>query len=184
MKPQLTNLVVRSFIWLGGLAWWVYLRKPTASGLLDVRPGLGTVVGILLMVVGLAVYLWAACTLASSVPSAIAPPAFLLMRGPYRYVRNLLYLGAVAVFVGVSTVYAPWQARDLFAVGLVAILIHLFVVRREEPLTRQRLGAAYDEYCARVPRWIPKFSQVRPSSLAQSCGDRQTRGADGGEQAP
>lgn len=161
MTHQRTNLVLRSFVWLGALGWWVYLRKPTGSGLSDVHPGPGIFAGVVLIAVGSALYIWAARTLASGVPSTAAPPAVLLMRGPYRYVRNPLYLAAAGVFVGVSTLYAPWRARDLFGAGLVAMLIHVLVVRREEPATRRRLGSAYDEYCARVPRWVPTYSPAR-----------------------
>ena len=68
------------------------------------------------------------------------------------------YLAVAAIFVGVSTLYAPWGVRDLLGAGLVAILIHVFVVRREEPATRRRLGSVYDAYYTRVPRWLPRFS--------------------------
>jgi protein-S-isoprenylcysteine O-methyltransferase Ste14 len=43
---------------------------------------------------------------------------------------------------------------------LAALLAHVQVTRIEEPLLRKRYGQAYDEYCARVPRWIPRW---RPS---------------------
>jgi protein-S-isoprenylcysteine O-methyltransferase Ste14 len=158
MNPHRMNLVLRTLVWLGGLAWWVYLRKPAGPSLLELHPGFATGAGIALTIVGVTLYLWAAGTLASGVPSAMAPPAELLMRGPYRYVRNPLYLAVAAIFLGVSTLYAPWRTRDLLRVGIVAILLHVFVLRREEPATRRRLGPVYDEYCARVPRWIPRFS--------------------------
>ena len=158
MNHQRMNVVLRTLVWLGALAWWVYLRKSAGWSRLEIRPVFATGTGFVLTVVGAALYMWAAGTLASGVPSAVAPPAELLMRGPYRYVRNPLYLAVAAIFVGMSTLYAPWRARDLIGAGLVAILIHVFVVRREEPATRHRLGAAYDDYCARVPRWLPRFS--------------------------
>jgi protein-S-isoprenylcysteine O-methyltransferase Ste14 len=161
VSHQRTNIVLRSLVWLGALSWWVYLRKPAGSTPLDVRRGLSALAGVVLIGAGAALYAWAARTLASSVPSAVAPPAVLLMRGPYRYVRNPLYLAVAAVFVGVSTLYAPWGARDVLGAGLLAMLIHVFVAYREEPATRRRVGPAYDQYRARVPRWVPRYSRAR-----------------------
>ena len=30
----------------------------------------------------------------------------------------------------------------------------------EEPILRNQFGAAYEEYCKRVPRWIPKLRRL------------------------
>jgi len=158
-----TNLTLRSLIWLGALSWWVYLRKPVGWIFPSNRPGLSLVVGVVLTAAGSVVYVWAARMLASGTRTALAPPSELLVRGPYRYVRNPLYLGAAAVFVGVSTLLAPWRGRDLLAAGVVALLAHIWVVRKEELRTRQRLGSPYDEYCARLPRWIPRLTRVQPN---------------------
>ncbi len=40
---------------------------------------------------------------------------------------------------------------------VTAALAQFQVVRIEEPLLRERFGQAYDDYCARVPRWIPRL---------------------------
>ena len=97
MNQQRTNLTLRTLAWLGFLSWWVYLRKPAGSSLLGLGPGVSPVAGIVLAAAGVALYVWAARTLASAVPSAIDAPAVLLKRGPYRHVRNPLYLAAGAV---------------------------------------------------------------------------------------
>ena len=158
MNHQRTNFILRTLVWLGFLSWCVYVRKPAGSSLVPSRLGVGVVVGVVLALAGLALYVWAARTLASEVPSTLAAPAMLLRRGPYRYVRNPLYLAVGALLVGAITLYAPWGPRDLIAVGVIATFIHIFVVRREEPATRRRLGSTYDEYCADVPRWIPRLT--------------------------
>jgi protein-S-isoprenylcysteine O-methyltransferase Ste14 len=36
------------------------------------------------------------------------------------------------------------------------VLAHAFVLLVEEPGLRRRFGEAYEQYCARVPRWIPR----------------------------
>ncbi len=156
MAAPLANLVLRSAVWLGALVWWVSLRKPANMSWAGIPFGVVTVLGLVIMGAGMAIFIWTARTLAGAVPNAIDAPAVLLLRGPFRFVRNPLYLAAAAVFVGVTTVYRLWQPRDAFVVSAIALLIHLFVVYREEPVTRRRFGPAYDAYRAHVPRWIPR----------------------------
>lgn len=88
----------------------------------------------------------------------------LLRRGPYAYVRNPLYLSIAAILAGVSTLYGAWDDSDLLRAAIVVLCVHFAVVRLEEPATRKRLGAEYDEYCLLVPRWIPRWQRSSPDS--------------------
>ena len=114
------------------------------------------VLGAAVALVGIAGFIWSATALAGGVPSAVDAPSRLLTRGPFAYVRNPLYLSAGALAVGLTTMYGLWQREDAFVVPIVGVLVHLFVVYREEPRTRERLGPVYDTYLATVPRWIPR----------------------------
>ena len=156
----MANLILRSIVWLGAVAWWLALRKPAQRGWTDVATGMAPMFGLLLVGLGAALFAWTARTLASGVPNVIDAPAVLLTRGPFRFVRNPLYLAAAALFIGATTVYGFWEPRDAFVVVILALVIHLFVVYREEPATRRRLGPAYDAYRARVPRWLPRWSSA------------------------
>lgn len=104
----------------------------------------------------------------------IEPPTVLVAAGLYRYVRNPMYLLYVAIAVGEAIAYrSGWL---LGYAGLLFGIAHLYVVRREEPLLRERFGAAYDDYVARVPRWLPRRSfplEVR-SSAATTRNSRGT----------
>lgn len=71
--------------------------------------------------------------------------------GPYAAVRNPLYVGNIVLFTGLGVMAWPWA---LLAAPLLALHYH-FIVRWEEANLRQKLGAAYVEYCSRVPRWLP-----------------------------
>ena len=111
-------------------------------------------------VAGTAVMLW--CAWAFTVrghgtPSPTDPPRELVVSGLYRYVRNPIYLGVLAVFVG----YVLWHPSRaiLLCPVLVAVSSHLFVIFYEEPHLRKTFGAAYKEYCQSVPRWIPRFKR-------------------------
>jgi len=158
MRAPLANFILRSAVWLGAIVWWLSLRRLPSTRWSDIPLGARTILGLAMTVAGIVVFCWAGRALAGAVPNAIDAPAVLLRRGPFRFVRNPLYLAAAAMFVGTTTIYRLWEPRDLFVIGAVAVLIHLFVVYREEPATRRRLGPAYDAYCKQVPRWIPRLS--------------------------
>jgi len=55
-------------------------------------------------------------------------------------------------FDGRSRIVVGWL---LVSAGILLIVFHLTVVLYEEPTLRRTFGAGYEQYCARVPRWIP-----------------------------
>ncbi|MGH9702496.1 MAG: methyltransferase family protein [Candidatus Acidiferrales bacterium] len=83
-----------------------------------------------------------------------APRQFVIV-GPYRYVRNPMYVGAFAVILGIS-VYLRSISILLLSVAfcvVAGIFVHLY----EEPHLQEAFGATYDRYCQSVPRWIPRI---------------------------
>lgn len=87
-------------------------------------------------------------------PAPFDPPRRLVVRGPYRFVRNPMYVGAVLALVGGALFY-----RSAAMVGYAALFLlgtHLMVVGYEEPTLRRKFGAEYEAYCRRVGRWWPK----------------------------
>jgi protein-S-isoprenylcysteine O-methyltransferase Ste14 len=84
-------------------------------------------------------------------PLPLDPPRTLVVAGPYRYVRNPMYVGALLALLG----YAAWfqSAWLLGYAGAVALAFHAFVVLYEEPHLGRVFGEAYRRYCEAVPRW-------------------------------
>lgn len=76
----------------------------------------------------------------------------LLDSGPFRASRNPLYLGLLALHVGVALVASSVSA--LATAPLAAVLLEWGAIRPEEDYLRRRLGPDYDAYAARVRRWI------------------------------
>jgi protein-S-isoprenylcysteine O-methyltransferase Ste14 len=83
------------------------------------------------------------------------PPRQLVVRGPYRYVRNPMYAAVTAIVlgevlltrsVGLFTYWAIWFA-----------CVNLFVIGYEEPTLRRQFGASYERYTRTVGRWIPRW---------------------------
>ena len=93
-------------------------------------------------------------------PAIFDPPKRFVPVGPYRWVRNPMYTGGVAMLLGLGC-YLTSVGMILFA-GVALLLIHTFVLLAEEPGLRKRFGQEYEDYCRAVPRWIPRFSGQRP----------------------
>lgn len=88
----------------------------------------------------------------------------LVSTGPFAFVRNPLYLGNIALWVGFAvSAHLVWLV-PIFIVVL-ALEYHA-IVRWEEELLGSRRPDEYRAYAARVPRWIPSFA-ISPSSSAR-----------------
>lgn len=90
-------------------------------------------------------------------PAPVAPPQRLVVVGFYRYVRNPMYLGFAAGWIGLWIVFGHTDLALIAAVAAVALGIHLFVLFYEEPTLRGKFGADYDEYHRNVRRWWPRM---------------------------
>ena len=81
-------------------------------------------------------------------------PRQLVVSGPYRYVRNPMYVGVMLVLLGETVWFgALWVA--LYAICL-CIAFHAFILLHEEPHLRRTFGASFEAYRHAVPRWIPR----------------------------
>jgi protein-S-isoprenylcysteine O-methyltransferase Ste14 len=87
-------------------------------------------------------------------PAPFDPPRRLVVRGPYRFVRNPMYIGAGAALLGAALYYESLPLLGYVAVFLLAT--YLFVRVYEEPVLRRTFGDEYEEYCRRVGRWWPR----------------------------
>lgn len=85
-------------------------------------------------------------------PGISVPPDRIVEVGPYRFVRNPMYLGHLIFFLGMALTLGSWIAAAVF-------VFHAFWfdrrVREDEARLAQRFGPAYADYCRRVKRWVP-----------------------------
>jgi protein-S-isoprenylcysteine O-methyltransferase Ste14 len=89
-------------------------------------------------------------------PAPVAPPQHLVVVGFYRYVRNPMYLGFAAGWIGLWIVFGRANPALIASVAAVALGVHLFVLFYEEPALRHKFGTDYEEYCHHVRRWWPR----------------------------
>ena len=115
-------------------------------------------VGLVPLLLGLALSAWCVTLFATKGRGTPAPwdaPRRFVALGPYRLVRNPMYLGMGSVLLGEAILFASWPlALYLFALLLVW---HAFVVLWEEPSLERTFGDDYRSYRAIVPRWLPRL---------------------------
>ena len=115
--------------------------------------------GVVLVLAGLAPLIESFARFATvglGTPAPIAPTRHLVVTGFYRYVRNPMYVGVLAIILGNALILgnvAVFAYAALIAFGFAA-----FVMGYEEPALRRQFGADYAEFCRNVPRWIPRLT--------------------------
>ena len=88
----------------------------------------------------------------------------LVAAGPYRYVRNPLYLGSWLLAIGYLNPDAAQRSRVLSPAFSVFVL---FLISAEERFLTAQLGEVYQQYCRRVPRLLPRIGAGDATSSAQ-----------------
>ncbi len=156
------NLAIRNILFtiivpgVGGvlIPWWILTRggaAPTASAWY----------AAILIVLGAALYflcLWLFASVGRGTPNPLDAPRRFVAVGPYRWVRNPIYIAALLVVIGEAWLFLSLPL--LVYAAAMAIFCHLFVIGYEEPTLRRRFGETYEEYLRTVPRWIPRPPQA------------------------
>src|SRR5215472_17211738 len=107
--------------------------------------------------VGTALYAWCIWNFAAvgrGTPGLWDAPLRVVATGPYRWVRNPIYLAALLVVLGEAWLFM--SPRLLVYAAAMAVFCHLFVTGYEERRLARRFGDSYLEYRRTVPRWIPR----------------------------
>jgi len=136
------------------------LVTDTSLGAIDI---LGmSLVGLLPLVLGAALYLRCAYDFAWSgrgTPAPIDPPAELVISGPYRYSRNPMYIGVLAMLAGEALLYLDLRLLSFLVV--MAVIFNVFILGYEERALGRQFGDGYARYCEAVPRWVPRWSGLK-----------------------
>jgi len=155
----LARTVTYAALFIGLLLVYVPARVLSWSGI--VRPKAieaPQIAGMLIGFVGAAIALWCVFTFAfvgRGTPAPFDPPRQLVIRGPYRFVRNPMYIGAGLALGGAALFYR--SPALLLYTGVFVLMCYLFVVFYEEPALRRTFGQEYEAYCRRIRRWWPSL---------------------------
>jgi protein-S-isoprenylcysteine O-methyltransferase Ste14 len=155
-RPRTVDLAVRNAAFtlvvpgLGGfwLPWWLASRPghPAPPVTWAAAP---------VIAAGLALYVWCVWNFAAvgrGTPGPWDAPTRFVAAGPYRWVRNPIYVAALLVVLGQA-----WLLGSLAVLayaGAMAVCFHLFVIGYEERALGRRFGPAYLEYRHTVRRWV------------------------------
>jgi protein-S-isoprenylcysteine O-methyltransferase Ste14 len=82
------------------------------------------------------------------------PTKRLVVRGPYRYVRNPMISGVLFVLLGEAVLFGSLPLLIWFGLVLAVNAVYLPLV--EERGLARRFGQEYETYRANVPRWLPR----------------------------
>jgi protein-S-isoprenylcysteine O-methyltransferase Ste14 len=122
-------------------------------------------VGLFLLAVGLTLFVTSLRRFAGEGEGTLAPwdpPRRLVISGPYRYVRNPMISGVLFVLFAEALMLL---SRPHLAWALAFLVINaIYIPLLEEPMLRERFGAAYDEYCTHVPRLFPRLRPIKGES--------------------
>src|SRR4051812_30920875 len=110
---------------------------------------------------------------ADGTPAPPMPTGHLVVVGPYRYVRNPMYLAVLAIIVGQALLFGSWGA--LLYAGVVLLAVVLFVLGYEQPTLEDEYGEEYREFRRNVRAWIPR---MRPWNQASGPDARRARSGD------
>jgi len=154
---------VRAVIYASGFIaffWWLAINiqrldQSIGGGL----PSWTDIPGIILMIAG--AILGLAClgvfvVRGRGTAAPFDPPRQFVAIGPYKLVRNPMYVGGLGVLLGFG-LYLHSLSVLGFSV-MVGFVVHLFVLYYEEPNLERRFGASYRHYKEAVNRWIPRWN--------------------------
>ena len=166
-------LVLRHLIAIAVLPFTMAVLIPiTLARRNGVVPGVGSTLtqqalqalGLGILCVGLTLFIASLRRFATEGRGTLAPwdpPQRLVVRGPYRYVRNPMISGVILVLLGEGLVLLSRSQLTwaLIFFGINAVYIPLL----EEPDLLHRFGDDYREYCRHVPRLLPRWRPWVPN---------------------
>lgn len=118
--------------------------------------------GVFVMFFGAFLLMWCVRDFYVSGKGTLAPwdpPKNLVIIGLYRYIRNPMYVGVLALVAGWALLFK--SPLLLFYEIILAIGFHIWVLKYEEPKLESLFGNDWREYRAAVRRWIPRLRPWR-----------------------
>lgn len=142
---------------------WIARSRGTAVSLPASLPGwLVAAGGALLLVAGGALFLGCVVRFGRDGRGTLAPwdpPRKLVVSGPYAHVRHPMISGVILILLAEAMLLR--SLPQLQWAGLFFLINAIYIPLLEEPLLRARFGEEYEEYCAHVPRLVPRLRPYR-----------------------
>jgi protein-S-isoprenylcysteine O-methyltransferase Ste14 len=157
--PATMTLLIPALIVLPVGVRWPHLGAGLTVGLVTV--------GCVLIAAGLGLLIWTVVLFdrvgkgTLGLGPVMGEPVHLVVRGPYRHVRNPMITGVLCILLGEAAVTASGALLLWFAIFLAFQVT--VIPFWEEPHLVRRYGEEYVDYRRNVPRWIPRLSAWDPN---------------------
>ncbi|MBI5727936.1 MAG: isoprenylcysteine carboxylmethyltransferase family protein [Ignavibacteriales bacterium] len=125
--------------------------------------------GLLMVILGELIRLWGVSWAGSETRTTNdgVGSSYLVVSGPFSYVRNPLYLGNILIYVGVGFMSNAAFPYLQIAALLFFVWQYNVIVGAEEKFLKGKYGKDYDEFCANVPRFFPRFTPFVKGDVQQ-----------------
>src|SRR5229473_2029942 len=107
--------------------------RPATTGLLQILAMLVIVAGAALAIASILTFAF----IGKGTPAPFDPPRRLVVTGPYRWVRNPMYIGMGIALIGEAIVFPHLTRTILVMTALLWLAVSLFIVAYEEPVLRR-----------------------------------------------
>ncbi|HKF51123.1 MAG TPA: isoprenylcysteine carboxylmethyltransferase family protein [Candidatus Acidoferrales bacterium] len=124
-------------------------------------------VGFIVMLAGAALAISCIATFVvrgRGTPAIFDPPRQFVAAGPYRYVRNPMYVGGFALLLGLA--FSLRSISILLMTIVVVPIVHLLVVLYEEPTLKRKFDGPYENYLSTVARWLPRVPRTNSGAAS------------------
>lgn len=124
--------------------------------------------GLLIAVCGELIRLWGVSWAGSETrTTSKVGGTFLVINGPYAYVRNPLYVGNILIYFGLGIMsFALFPYLQIIALAFFVFQYHE-IIKEEEGFLKEKFGKDYVEYYNNVPRIFPRFSPYKKEGVEQ-----------------
>jgi protein-S-isoprenylcysteine O-methyltransferase Ste14 len=168
LLPGMATLVIPVLLVRATGGPWAFADVAAWAGWAGWARTLSVALGAALLAAGVGLFVWTVSLFARFGRGTLAPwepTQQLVVRGPYRHVRNPMITAVTTVLLAEALLFgAPvllaWAAA-FFGVNA------LWIPRYEERSLERRFGGSYRAYSANVPRWLPRRTAWDPAARTE-----------------
>ena len=92
---------------------------------------------------------------------------FLIISGPFAYVRNPLYVGNILLYLGLGIMSFALFPYLQFVAIIFFLIQYYFIVSEEEKYLREKFKDDYKDYRKNVPAFFPRLFPYKNSNIVQ-----------------
>lgn len=125
------------------------------------------IIGFIIALCGELIRLWGVSWAGSETRTTTVGGSYLVISGPFAFVRNPLYVGNILMYFGLGVMsYALFPYLQIVALLYFFIQYHLIVTEEEEYL-RKTYGESYKNYVENVPRFFLRITAYKVENYQQ-----------------